>query len=194
MSASPPRLTASSLPSAVPCHATRVGASGWGGAGRDGGTTHRLSRLLRRRHEWLKGQTARPSVRPRWSRTERICRPKGARSCAAWRRSAPGGRRSRAAARRSVATCPEISARVPEILGKKARDLRARAPRSADFAPKISRRAARDLRPPTRRSRVGFGGARPEIVDQISGRPTTPSGPLLARALPTGVTRIAFRH
>ena len=152
------------------------------------------------------GSVKRP---PEMEQNRQICRPKGARSCSAWRRAAadlglppadlsPPAPRSLPACPRSWAKKPEIFGARPEILGKKAkisrtsardlgqkgRDLFPEGQRSADFAPKISRRPARDLRPPTRRSRVGFGGTRPEIRAQISGRATSPSGPLLARALP----------
>ena len=127
--------------------------------------------LLRRRHGWLKGQTARPSVRPRWSRTERICRPKGARSCAAWRRAAADLGLPPADLRpptpRSQGAVPKISGKKAEICSPRGRDLRTSPPRSRAARPEICDHRPADLRPPRCRSGPRPAGTSPEICGQI---------------------------
>ena len=163
------------------CPAARRGWAPRAGAGRGGGTAHRLSRLLRRRHEWLKGQTARSSVRPRWSRTGRSVARKGqdlAPHGADLRRAAadlglppadlsPPAPRSLPACPRSWAKKPEIFGRAPRDLGQKSEDLADFGPRSWGAWPKICAPRAADLRPPRGRSAPRSAGTSPEICGQI---------------------------
>ena len=145
------------------------------------------------------GQSQRRSgqASPRWRHW--ICGRRGADLAPHGTDLRPGGRRSRAAARRSATTHPEICRRRPEICRAKptdlsggGRDLSPGAHKSTDFADRsvggwqqICGSLATFLRPATSRSRVRVGGGRPEMGVEISARPTTPSGPLLPRDLPS---------